>query len=109
MVEDPGNRRKLQNRQAQRAFRDRRAHKVQDLTDELDTQKTNYESQINDLKNELHQQKRTSAERYERIQALERKCKKLERDHEQHLQTCRLRSTQGRASNSMRKSHHIDV
>ena len=67
--EDAADRRRLQNRIAQRNFRDKRQQKLAETLHELEQNKRSYRSKQNDMERELealHQQQRTVSERLNR-------------------------------------------
>lgn len=61
-TEDPHNRRKVQNRQAQRAFRDRRARRVQELEEAMQKMKDEDNETINRLTIEAHRYREENAQ-----------------------------------------------
>lgn len=75
---DPADRRRVQNRVAQRNFRDRRQRRVEELEEELQTRRRDYENQLADLERRLQREKDEAIQWQNRAKELDQRVKALE-------------------------------
>lgn len=79
-TEDPHNRRKVQNRHAQRAFRDRRARKVQEMEEQMQETKQQYEDENARLTIQLHETKQLLSAAKDELTVWRQHAEKLQAD-----------------------------
>ena len=76
--EDAQDCRRVQNRVAQRNFRDRRQRRVEELEEQLQKQKEDYEDQLADLQRQVQQEKNASSQWQNRAKELDQRVTTLE-------------------------------
>lgn len=110
--EDAADRRRLQNRIAQRNFRDKRQQKLVETQQELDDRRRDYQDRINDLTRELERLRQDTREKTEqsarqvraaevRAQAAEARAQQMELRMKQEQQAASLVSLQGYHASSI--------